>query len=159
MKTDKECPFCDIARGAAPGRIVYRDDKVIAFFVRHPRAKGHTLVCPVQHHADMFDMPEGTFRHLMAVTQRLAHHFRDRLGATGANILNASGVDAQQSVLHYHLHLLPRFPNDEIDAWPRMPVWEGDLGELLEIVRMDVEDKGNTQPPAAADGEDAAAEP
>ena len=132
MKDD--CIFCDIICGKAPGRIVYRDDTTIAFFVRHPRAKGHTLVCPVEHHADMLCMPQSVFEKLMAVAHGLARHYRDVLGATGVNILNASGVDAQQSVFHYHLHLLPRYPGDGIDAWPRMPEWRGDLDELLQKV-------------------------
>jgi histidine triad (HIT) family protein len=132
----KRCKFCDIIRGKVHGRIVYRDKDVIAFFVRHHRAKGHTLICPIKHYADMFDMPEKTFRALMGVTHRLARHYRDTMGATGVNILNASGVDAQQSVFHYHLHLLPRFPADGIDAWPKMPEWKGDLDELLDIVRV-----------------------
>ena len=137
------CIFCDISSGQEPGRIVYRDDLTIAFFVRHHRAKGHTLICPVEHFADMFCMPQHVFTHLMGVTHQLALHYRRVLGATGVNILNASGVDAQQSVFHYHLHLLPRYPGDGIDAWPHMPEWEGDQDDLLRKVQIK---DGDTQP-------------
>ena len=126
-----KCIFCEIITGDAFGRVVYRDETVIAFFARHPCAKGHTLICPVEHHADMLCMPQTVFENLMGVAHRLARHYRDVLGATGVNILNASGADAQQSVLHHHLHLLPRYPGDGIDAWPRMPEWQGDLDQLL----------------------------
>ena len=137
------CIFCNIINGDAPGRIVYRDETTIAFFVCHPSAKGHTLICPVEHHADMLCMPQNVFEQLMGVAHRLALHYQNVLGATGVNILNASGADAQQSIFHYHLHLLPRFPGDGIDAWPCMPEWEGNLDELLNIVQIKNED---TQP-------------
>jgi histidine triad (HIT) family protein len=141
----KKCKFCEIINGNIPGQIVYRDDTVIALLDVHPRAKGHTLICPIQHHADMFDMPESTLRELMAVTKRLAQHYRETLGATGANILNASGVDAQQSVFHYHLHLLPRYPGDGIDAWPGMLEWKGDINEVLKVVKMKQNVEGTQQ--------------
>jgi histidine triad (HIT) family protein len=90
-------------------------------------------------------MPKSVFEKLMGVAHGLARHYRDVLGATGVNILNASGEDAQQSVFHYHLHLLPRYPGDGIDAWPHMPEWEweGDLDELLREVQIK---DGGTQP-------------
>ena len=142
------CIFCDIINGDAPGRIVYRDGMTIAFFPRRPNARGHTLICPVEHHADMLCMPQAAFESMLVVTHRLARHYRDELGATGVNILNASGADAQQSVFHCHLHLLPRFPGDGLDTWPNIPEWQGDLDELLRQVQIRDED---TQPSVSGD--------
>ena len=141
---NNKCKFCEIINGNIPAQVVYRDDTVIALLDIHPHSRGHTLVCPIQHYADMCDMPESTFRDVMTAAQRIAQHYRETLGATGTNILNASGKDAQQSVFHYHLHLLPRYPGDGIDAWPQMPDWKGDLDEILKLARIEHE-KERTQ--------------
>ena len=53
--------------------------------------------------------------------QRLARHYREAAGATGTNLLHASGVDGEQSVFHFHFHLLPRFKDDGVHAWPVLP--------------------------------------
>lgn len=66
--------------------------------------------------------------------QCLAHMLKERLGAKGINLLHASGKEAQQSVMHFHFHILPRYLNDRIDAWPNMPEWTGDLDELFAML-------------------------
>ena len=133
---DGDCIFCRIVAGSAPARVVYRDDEVIAFFPRVANAKGHTLIAPVRHYADVFDMPEAVGGRIMGAVRMLGEHYGRLLGADGINLLHASGAAAQQSVFHFHMHLLPRFADDGLDTWPALPEWKGELDELLELLQL-----------------------
>ncbi len=132
-----DCVFCQIIAGATPARIVYRSEHAIAFLPRELNAKGHTVVAPICHSADLFDIPSRKLSALMHAAQFLAGHIKRRLDADGINMLHASSKAAQQSVPHFHVHLLPRFVGDDLDAWPDLPEWTGDQDELLTRIRVD----------------------
>ncbi len=112
------CVFCEIIARRAPGLILYEDDTVISFLSNRPYVWGHTLIVPKAHHADFYDTPADVLAKLAAACQTHALHYRATARATGVNLLHASGADAQQSVFHFHFHLLPRFADDGVDAWP-----------------------------------------
>ena len=139
MNMNKDCIICQIIAGTASARIVFRNENSIAFLPLELNAKGHIVVAPLQHCADLFDISEASLSRLMQTVQFLAGHCRQRLGAHGINILHASGAAAQQSVPHFHLHLLPRFEGDGLDAWPTVPEWNGNLDELLTTIKVDEE--------------------
>ena len=132
----KDCTFCQIVAESTRARIVYRDDNVIAFLPLELNAKGHIVVAPTEHYADLFDIPEDALSCLMQAVQFLAGHLKQKLNAHGVNMLHASGRAAQQSVPHFHIHLLPRFDNDGLDAWPTVPEWNGNLDELLTTIKV-----------------------
>ena len=128
---NKDCVFCQIITKKEPARIVHRDDETIAFFPRVMNVKGHIIVASVAHYTDLFQIQGNVLSSLMNTTQRLAELCKRQLGADGINLLHASGETAQQSVLHFHIHLLPRFKDDNLDTWPRLPEWNADLDKLL----------------------------
>jgi len=131
----KACIFCEIVKGRIPTRIIHHDEHVIAFLPKCLNVKGHTLVAPVRHWDTLFSMPEQDAAQLMRGIKKVATLLKERLGADGMNILHASGKTAQQSVMHLHFHLFPRFRNDGVDAWPPVPEWQGDLDKLAERLR------------------------
>jgi histidine triad (HIT) family protein len=112
-----ECIFCKIIDKQAPARIFYEDKRIIAFEPLNKVSKGHTLVVPKRHSKDIYDIPEGYLEKLVVVSKRLSLELSKENKATGINLLNANGKDAQQSVFHFHLHLIPRYPNDGLDLW------------------------------------------
>jgi histidine triad (HIT) family protein len=116
-----DCIFCKIVERAAPALIIYEDDHIIGFLPLHPAVAGHTLMVPKAHHADLYAIPEDLISALMTSSKTLARHWRDQLGATGINMLHASGADAEQSVFHFHVHLFPRFGGDGLRTWPSLP--------------------------------------
>ncbi|MGE0870054.1 MAG: HIT family protein [Kofleriaceae bacterium] len=116
------CIFCQIAEGSAPALVIDEDEHVISFLPLHPKVDGHTLLIPKAHHADIYTTPAEVLHRLITTAQRHASRWRDRLGATGINVLHASGVDAEQSVFHVHFHLFPRFKDDGLHTWPPLPV-------------------------------------
>jgi histidine triad (HIT) family protein len=129
------CPFCAIASGDERADIVYEDDAVVCFLPLTLNAYGHTLIVPRAHCETLWDIERQVAAKLMAVVHQLSLEYRSSLGATGFNLLHASGRDAQQSVAHFHLHLLPRFADDDLDAWPPLPTVQVNRSELLEQLR------------------------
>lgn len=108
----ESCVFCQIAAGAAPASVVYRDDEVIAFLDLHPVHAGHTLVAPRAHAADVRHCSPELAARLFEVSARLAPAIVEVTEADGFNVWTAAGRAAGQTVFHAHLHVLPRFVGD-----------------------------------------------
>ncbi|MBN1175021.1 HIT family protein [Candidatus Woesearchaeota archaeon] len=112
-----DCIFCKIVEGELPSFKVYEDNLVKAFLDQGSASPGHLLVVPRQHHENIFDIPEETLKQLATISKKMSLLVKERLGATGVNVLNASGKSAQQSVMHFHFHIVPRFDDDGLDLW------------------------------------------
>ncbi len=125
------CVICDLTAGDIPRWVVHETDSVVCFLPLELDAYGHTVIAPKSHFADLYDIPEELLRELTGTAKRLAEHYKQALNATGINLLHASGVDAGQSVPHFHLHLLPRFAGDGLNAWPELPAVPVDKDKLL----------------------------
>jgi histidine triad (HIT) family protein len=115
-----DCIFCRIIARTAEALIIHEDDRTISFLAIKPTVPGHTLVVPKLHYADLYAIPDEALADAIACCRLHALRWRERVGSTGVNILNASGVDAEQSVFHFHFHLLPRFANDGYRTWPEL---------------------------------------
>jgi len=111
------CVFCRIINHQLPKIVVYEDDVVLALVSKEAIAQGHTLLIPKTHSENIFDVDDKTFEHLSRVLKELSRKLVQENKATGINILNANGKDAQQSVMHLHFHLVPRYFNDGLDLW------------------------------------------
>ena len=125
------CEFCEIIKGTVPAYIVYQDKCCICFFPKNPEVLAHTLIVPKKHFSDIYEIPNDILSCLISTVKKIAKHYQEVLNATGINLLHASGKDAQQSVLHFHFHLLPRFNNDGINTWPILPGSSENLDSLL----------------------------
>lgn len=112
-----ECSFCKIVNKELPCFQLFEDDLVMAFLDINPTSNGHLLVIPKEHFETIFVTPDDVLDRVNQVCKKMAILCKERLGATGVNILNASGKDAQQSVFYLHFHVAPRFENDELDLW------------------------------------------
>jgi len=108
----------------------------MAFVPLHLEAYGHTLVAPRAHYETLWDLNPHLLASVIGVVQMLTVHYRACIGATGVNLLHASGKDAQQSVPHFHVHLLPRFQGDGVDAWPSLTQVSVDRTELTAKLRV-----------------------
>jgi len=113
----KKCLFCEIVKKEVDCFEIFEDEIVKAFLDINPVSKGHILVIPKKHFQDIFDVPEDILDRINKVCKKMALLCKNKLGATGVNILNASGKDAQQSVFHLHFHVVPRFEKDNLDLW------------------------------------------
>ena len=113
-----DCIFCKIIKNEVPTEVIFENDEFLAFPAKDQTFKGHILVIPKKHFENIFDFEKESLQRLMGVAQIVAKDMISN-GATGINLLHASGKDAQQSVFHFHLHVVPRYPNDGVDMWLR----------------------------------------
>ena len=110
------CIFCMIANHEINSSIIYEDDKVVAFLDLSQVTKGHTLVVPKKHYANLIECDSEDLAHVIKVTQMLSKRIMERCGATGVNILNNCNEIAGQTVMHVHFHIIPRYSeNDAIE--------------------------------------------
>ena len=113
------CIFCKIINGEIPCYKIYEDEDTLAFLDIADDAVGHTLVIPKKHYENILDIDNDTLSKVMNVVKKISNHYVDDCGYTGVNIMNASGIDAQQSVFHLHFHIFPRINGDMLDTWPK----------------------------------------
>lgn len=108
----ENCIFCKIANGEIPTRTVYEDEEFRAILDMGPATKGHTLILPKSHAADLYELPEETAAKVLPVAKRVAALLKEKLGCDGLNLVQNNGELAGQTVMHFHLHVIPRYEND-----------------------------------------------
>ena len=111
-EVEQDCIFCRIARREAPAHIGYENKRTLAFLDINPMTRGHTLVIPKRHYRDLFAIPEEELQAVVLTAQRVAQALRRGLGAEGINLLQSNGALAGQVIYHFHLHIVPRYPDD-----------------------------------------------
>lgn len=107
------CIFCSIVQKEIPSHQIYEDDLVIAFLDINPTSLGHTLVVPKEHCDSFLDCPDKVRNHVFEVAQKLANKMEKALHCDGINILSNVHEAAGQSVSHFHVHLIPRYKDDQ----------------------------------------------
>jgi histidine triad (HIT) family protein len=108
------CPFCSIAAGKTLASTVYEDDTVLAFMDMNPANVGHTLVVPREHWENIYEIPEKVLVDIIVVVKRISSAVKKTVNAEGISILQLNGRAAGQSVMHFHVHIIPRFRGDSI---------------------------------------------
>lgn len=107
------CVFCKIINGEFSSKKVYEDEDVLAILDLSQQGYGHTLIMPKKHYDNLIDIPSDLLEHTIAVAKDLAIKYKDNLKADGFNIVNNCNEVAGQSVMHFHLHLIPRYKDDK----------------------------------------------
>jgi histidine triad (HIT) family protein len=123
-----DCVFCKIVAGDLPATIVDEDERTVAFMDIAPATRGHALVVPRAHAADLLGVAREDLAAVAVAAQRLAGRMTERLGADGVNLLNSCGAAAWQTVFHFHVHVIPRYAEDPL----RLP-WVPTAGDPAEI--------------------------
>jgi histidine triad (HIT) family protein len=128
MAADPDCLFCKIVAGDIPATRVYEDERTIAFMDINPGTRGHLLVIPREHAADLLEIEAEDLEAVARSAQTMAARVKDRLGADGVNLLNSCGSQAWQTVFHFHVHVIPRYAGDPLQLpWHPTP---GDRDEI-----------------------------
>jgi len=114
-----DCLFCKIIKGEIPSVKIFENEKIFAFLDVNPLTEGHCLVVPKQHYENIFDIDKEVLKDIISLAKDISENAKKNLGATGAQIINASGKDAEQAVFHFHLHIVPRYLGDglEMNKW------------------------------------------
>lgn len=116
---EAECPFCEIVSREGDAREVFRTDSVVAFFPTEPATLGHTLLIPISHVRDIWHVGDELAAELGRQTRRLARAVKRAIRPDGLNIIQSNGTAATQTVMHLHIHVVPRWEGDVVGRiWP-----------------------------------------
>lgn len=136
--TDTNCIFCKISGGEIPSKTIYEDDELRVILDISPATKGHALILPKEHYANIFEMPEQLAGKAMILAKKLAKHMTNVLKCDGLNIVQNNGEMAGQTVFHFHMHLIPRYKqdgNEEKLCWNHLELSQEELDDVFEKLR------------------------
>ena len=133
MASDPECIFCKIASGVAPSFKIYEDEHSLAFMDINPYNEGHSLAIPKAHFNNLLDVSADAMAATINAAQRAAQAIEKTMSPDGINLIQANGPGAAQSVMHFHIHVLPRKFGDEAPInWGLRPGNQAVIAELAE---------------------------
>ena len=130
MKHDPNCIFCKIVAGEIPCTRIYEDSRTLAFADISPINPGHCLIIPKSHSENLFEIPQEDLDAVMHTAKKLALALKESLKQPGLTVLQLNGTGANQVVMHYHVHLVPR---DRSKDGVNMLEWDSVPGDLEEI--------------------------
>ena len=133
MISDPDCIFCKIVAQEIPSVRVYEDANTLAFMDINPVASGHTLVIPKQHWPNLFEMPDALLGEVSSTARKVAIGVQKALNPDGVSLVQANGKGAAQSVLHFHIHIIPRTLGDNLKInWKLIP---GNMDEIRAVAK------------------------
>src|SRR5262245_31386166 len=128
---EADCLFCGIVAGTIPSEMIDANERTVSFMDINPATRGHALVVPRVHSADLMEIGLDDLTATTLAAQRLAARMRETLGADGINLINACGATAWQTVFHFHIHVVPRYADDPLKLpWVPAP---GDPDEIAAV--------------------------
>jgi histidine triad (HIT) family protein len=136
MNNDPDCIFCKIVAGDIPCFKLHEDDATIAFMDINPVNPGHALIVHKAHHKDLFEIPADNIAAVTLSAQKVARTVQATLSPPGMNLLQCNGPAAKQSVLHFHMHVIPRHMEDGLTMnWDLVQGDMEEIGKLAERIR------------------------
>ena len=139
MKPDPDCIFCSIVAGKIPCFKLYENESTLAFMDINPASEGHALVIPKAHDANVHDISESAIIATVLTAKKIAAALNKTLDPDGLNLLQCNGTGAAQSVMHFHMHVLPRKNGDNLKLnWGLEPGNMEDIGKLAERIRQNL---------------------
>lgn len=115
-----QCIFCRLVAGEIPSARVFEDEYTLAFMDLGQVNPGHVLVAVKRHAATLFDLTPDEAAAAMRTAQRVAFAVREAFDPPGLTLLQANGREGDQTVFHFHMHVVPRHGDDGIAlSWPR----------------------------------------
>lgn len=129
------CEFCEIVDGSQDALIIYSDERTLAFLDTSPASRGHTLVIPRRHYPNLLDVDPADAGAVMVTASRVAKLLQSALEPNGFTLLQANEIAGWQSIFHLHLHVIPRWDENELQSpwWPT-PADRHELQEIAEAV-------------------------
>lgn len=100
-----------------------------------PATRGHALLLPKNHFANLFELDDETAQKAILVAKKMAGKMKAALGADGFNLVQNNGEAAGQTVFHFHMHLIPRYENDNAGIlWEPGETTPEDMAEVKRLV-------------------------
>lgn len=127
----EDCIFCKIAAGDIPSATLYEDDDFRVILDIEPASKGHALILPKEHYANLYELDDELAAKALVLAKKMITKLTDVLGCEGYNVLQNNGTAAGQTVFHFHMHLVPRYKDDNVKIG-----WK--MGKLTDDVKAEI---------------------
>ncbi len=135
MKDD--CIFCKLANGIIPTNAIYEDEDFKVILDAAPATRGHALILPKEHYANIYEISEDTAAKVLPLAKRLATHMTEKLGCEGFNILQNNGEVAGQTVFHFHMHLIPRYKDGApMIGWAHQSFSDEEMAKTRDLLQL-----------------------
>lgn len=133
---DDNCIFCKLANGEIPTATLYEDEDFSVILDASPAAKGHALILPKQHYANLYELDDSVASKVLVLAKKMITKMTDILGCDGYNIVQNNGEAAGQTVFHFHMHLIPRSKGDEVGlGWKMGELTDEDKEDILSKIK------------------------
>ena len=136
---DNNCIFCKLANKDIPTNIIYEDEKFTVIMDADPATKGHALILPKNHAANIYELPDEDAADIFVLAKKLATKMTEVLHCDGFNIVQNNGKVAGQTVFHFHMHLIPRYlddGNEEKLTWNHAGLSSDEIAEIAAKLRI-----------------------
>ena len=131
MDRDPDCIFCSIVAGEVPSFTLFEDEATLALMDINPANEGHALVIPKEHAIDLYSVSDEALARTAVTARKVAAAVARTLHPDGLNLVQCNGPAAAQSVMHFHVHVLPRATHDGLSM-----NWGLKLGDIEAIGRL-----------------------
>ena len=132
---DENCIFCKLANGDIPTATVYEDEYLRAIMDAAPANKGHIIILPKSHASGIYELEDEYVSRTFVLAKKLAVALKKLTGCDGVNILQNNGEAAGQTVFHFHVHVIPRFKNDDCTiVWKPTSYKDGEASEVAKKI-------------------------
>ncbi len=128
------CLFCKIANHEIPSYSVYEDEQFYAFLDLSQVTKGHTLLIPKQHSDSLLSCDPQLLAQMLPIAQKIGAALLEKLNASGLNFINNCGEEAGQTILHTHLHIIPRYNESDQLKIEFKPSENPDYQKTLDLI-------------------------
>jgi histidine triad (HIT) family protein len=130
-----DCLFCKIVAGEVSSTRVVEEEKTLAFMDIMPARKGHVLVVPKVHSANMTEVAEEDLLAVMRLVRRLAVAVDEAIKPAGFSVVQLNGEASGQTVFHMHFHIIPRRDGDGIKMkWSREEYGSGEIEQYRDRI-------------------------
>lgn len=129
---EAECIFCKLANGEIPTATLYEDKDFRVILDANPASKGHALIIPKEHYRNLYDLDDELSSKVLVLAKKMVNTLKEVLGCTGYNIVQNNEKSAGQTVFHFHMHLIPRYENDQVGlGWHMYELTNEERDEIL----------------------------
>lgn len=135
---DDNCIFCKLANGDIPTNTVFEDEDFRVILDAAPESKGHALILPKQHYANIYEIDEEILGKAAKLAKKVITHETEVLGCDGYNLVQNNGEVAGQTVFHFHMHLIPRYKekNMPMVTWKPNELPEEEMKDICRRMKL-----------------------
>ena len=134
--TDDNCIFCKIANGVIPSTTLYEDEQFRVILDLGPASRGHALILPKQHFADVCALDRDIAAKVLPLGAKIGSAMKKSLGCAGFNLVQNNGEAAGQTVFHFHMHVIPRYEGGpDMVSWTPGKASPEELAEVADKIK------------------------